>query len=160
MIVTKSLDFGYKVDANGRFTKEPAVKFGMKRLNSDIRRIPLEWPSYRDDNAFNSGQEATDGELGTLSVVAATTTDPKLMTESRLTRLRRERRHPFTSFIPPDDIAKTSALNVLCTSPARGEVESRLHVNCAEHTSGAVEIRDVVVIGDDVANVDRHTRSN
>jgi serine/threonine protein kinase len=158
LIASRSLEFGSKRDTNGNPTNQPAVSSGLIRLNSDVRRIPLNWFSYRDDEAFKAGQEPTDASRGTLSWVVATLVDHSLKNESALVRLRAAEEHPFTSFIDPDALSRVDALSILCASPTKREIESHYQVDCAKHPAGEAEIRGrVIVIGEDVAGRDRHT---
>ena len=158
LIGSRSLAFGNKHNTQGTITSLPAASFGLIRLNSDIRRIPLSWFSYRDDVAFKDGDEPTDMERETLSWVAATRMDPTLSNDAVLTRLRTSHSHPFTSFINPNNLPRLSALDILCSSSAKQEVESRFHIGCAAHTPSHATIRGrVAVIGEDVAGRDRHT---
>ena len=156
LILSGSLNFGDKRDANGTPEAQSAVKEGITRLNSDPRKIPLNWFSYQDDMAFDTGKEPTD--TGTLSSVAATLVDKDLQNESGLVQLRATAQHPFSSFISPDALSRADALSILCTSPAKAEIVARYNVDCAKHPPSDAEIRGrVVVIGEDVPGRDRHT---
>jgi len=159
LIVSDSLDFGNKSDANGTPTNQPAMQTGLIRLNSDTRKVPLNWFSYENDEAFNAGREPSDARYGTLSWITATLVDKELKNEPELERLRASGQHPFTSFISPDALSRADALSLLCASPrVRPEIESRYGVNCAEHPATDAEILGrVIVIGEDIPGRDRHT---
>jgi hypothetical protein len=157
LIESSSLNFGNKRDPNGNPTTQPAVIPGLIRLNSDTRKVPLNWFSYRNDEAFKAGEEPTDANLGTLSWVAASLVDRDLKSEVALVRLRAAGQHPFTSFIDPDTISRVDALSILCASKQNGEIASRYHIDCTEHPPEDVEILGrLIVIGDDVSGHDRH----
>lgn len=159
LIASKSLDFGRK-QAIGDSSDQPAVLDGLVRLNSDIKKVPLNWFSYPNDEAFKAGQAPSDSNKGTLSWVAATLLDKGLKDEPGLAELRREGRHPFTSFINPDVFSHIDAPSLLCASPGktRAEIEPRYHLNCADHPLSDPEIRGrIIVIGQDVPGNDQHT---
>ncbi len=158
LIANSSVDFGNRRDANGRSGKQPAVEKGLTRLDSDTRKIPLNWFSYPDDGAFNKGEAPTDTQLGTLSWVAATLADRDLRKEPRILQLRATAQHPFALFIDPDAFTRADALSILCASPARKEIVDRYQADCAKYPPPNADIRGrVVVIGEDIAGSDRHT---
>jgi hypothetical protein len=159
LILSDSLNFGHKLDANGNRTNQPAVDEGLTRLNSDIRKIPLNWSCYSSDAAFAAGEEPTDDRVGTLSWVAASQADVGLKNEPRLSRFREEGQHPFTSLIDPDALSRIDALSFLCASSAKEEVASRYGVNCAQHPLRDVQIRGrIIMIGEDFPeHDDQHT---
>jgi CHASE2 domain len=157
LILNDSLDFGNKVDANGKSTTQPALVQGITRLDTDIRKIPLTWSCYSSDSAFAAGEQPTETNLGTLSWVAASVADSGLMTEPRLVKFRTEGQHPFTSFIDLNAMASADALAVLCASSAKEEIASRYHADCAMYPLGETQIKGrIVVIGEDVSGQDQH----
>jgi CHASE2 domain-containing sensor protein len=126
-------------------------------LNTDVKKIPINWFSYRSDDTFNAQKAPTDSDVGTLSWVAATQLDPDLQGEPALERLRTAGQHPFTSFIDPDAFSHADALGILCASKFKAKIGERYHVDCAQHPRGNAQIEGrVIVIGEDVSGRDRH----
>jgi CHASE2 domain-containing sensor protein len=157
LIANKSLEFRKSRDINSSAVDRPIVYQGLIRLNSDPKKVPLNWYSYENDQAFKDGRQPSDANLGTLAWVAATLVDKNLKNESGLVRLRATGQHPFTSFISPDTLSRADALSILCSSPAKGELEKRYQMTCVDHPLSGAEIRGrVIVIGDDVLGRDRH----
>lgn len=81
LILNGSLDFGNKRMTPGR-SPVPAVSFGITRLNSDPRKVPLNWFVYANDGAFKSGADPSEAHWGTLSFVAASLMDNRLKDDS------------------------------------------------------------------------------
>jgi hypothetical protein len=155
LILSPSLDFGAKPTVAGEPTK-PAAYYGLTRLNSDPRKIPINWYVYESDQAWKANDEPTD-EIKTLSYTAAVLIDPGLANESRLRLMWDSGRHPFTSFIKSDSMSHINALDFLCSGPDKADIESRYSVMCDAHPWNGSEIRgQVIVVGDDVAGRDRH----
>jgi hypothetical protein len=154
LIESPTLDFGNKHDAKGNPTSVPAVLRGLVRLNSDVKKIPINWFSYRSDETFNAHEAPTDSDVGTLSWVAATQLDRDLQDEPALERLRTAGQHPFTSFIDPDAFSHAAALGILCASKFKAKIEERYHVDCAQNPRGSAQIEGrVIVIGEDVSAI-------
>jgi CHASE2 domain len=88
------------------------VDGGAIRLNSDTRRIPIDW------EVFQSEREAEQNEnpriFRSLSLVAAQQSDPEGKARERLVELLKDRdpSHPFTSFVR--EIPQFHARQVLC----------------------------------------------
>lgn len=157
LILSDSLDFGYKLDNGGHPTSSPAVLWGLTRLNSDIQKIPLSWSCYATDEAFRSQQAPLDKRVQTISWIASVTADSGLAEDSRLTKLLNDGRHPFTPFIRSSSMSSVSALSILCGSSSRSLIESRYQVDCGQHPLQGVNLRQqIVVIGEDVEGTDRH----
>jgi hypothetical protein len=157
VIASKSLDFGKKPDAGGKPTDQSAVSEGLTRLNFDVRKVPLTWYSYSNDEAFKRGESPSNKDLGTLSWVAATLLDNDLKNEGGLAQLTKTGQHPFTSFIGPDVFSHGEALRILCESPVKADIEARYQLKCPEPVTDKPEIRGrIIVIGDDVSGSDRH----
>jgi CHASE2 domain-containing sensor protein len=92
-----------------------------------------------------------------LSLVAATAVDPGVVTNVHLQTLLESGQHPFSGFVDPGNFQKRDALDVLCSSDARTEIESRYEVSCAQRPQNSAGVRgNVVLIGDELAGVDRH----
>ena len=159
LVANSALDFGNKRDEEGRPTGRPAVQLGLTRLNSDVRKIPINWFSYKNDQESDSEAEPTDSALGSFSWTAATLIGPRLLHNAKLAEIRALARHPFTSFIEPDKLDRVDALNILCDSPAKGKLSSFYEVNCANHKltdSDRVLLRRMTVIGEDIPGRDQH----
>jgi len=92
--------------------KSKCVEEGTIRLNSDTRRIPINW------EVFESEREAAQNEnprvFRSLSVVAALQSDPEAKAREHLVELLKVRdpSHPFTSFVR--EIPEFHARQVLC----------------------------------------------
>jgi CHASE2 domain-containing sensor protein len=156
LIVSESLDFGSKKDANGQPSSEPAVRVGFTRSNNDPRKIPINWYAYDSDHAFAAHEPPAD-RIPTLSYAAATLVDKGLSSESRLRKLRMAGQHPFTSFILPENLSQTTALNVLCNGPHRAEIIARYGTNgCLKRAPSDEIFGKIILVGEDVSGKDRH----
>ncbi|HLJ29335.1 MAG TPA: CHASE2 domain-containing protein [Candidatus Angelobacter sp.] len=157
LIVSGSLDFGNKRDSQGNPTSKPAVVYGLTRMNSDLRRIPLNWFTYRSDEDFSTHKESTDAEIETISYVAASLVDKRLKDDYRLQSLRESGEHPFTSFINPDSLSQIDASTVVCSGPDRQKMESRYSMNCTNDSNDDIDIRGhVLIVGQESTDRDWH----
>src|SRR5712692_690313 len=121
------------------------VKRGLLRLNSDTRKIPLEWPMRVNMRT----EEGTIERFPTLSLVAATQFiamkygNPERL-PPRLTRQLESGTHPYASFLPRGSIPTTSALKLLCGD---GPVEN--WKNCALPRDQRLSGMPIVVVGEE-----------
>ena len=153
LILSPSLDFGTKPRPLG----EPAVYFGLTRLNADPRKIPINWYVFKSDQEWKANDEPADDYVGTLSYAAAALIDPGLGSDSQLRVMRENGRHPFTSFIDWSSMPRISAVDLLCAGPDKAEIASRYSITCADHPWNGPVIRgQVIVVGDDIEGRDRH----
>ncbi len=96
--------------------KGGCIHAGELRLNSDTRRVPLQWqvfPSQRDATENNDPDTKSS-----LAVVAASQANPGFALSGPVSSLLNagspDPPHPFTSFISPEFIPTYSARQVLC----------------------------------------------
>ena len=87
------------------------VRRGLLRLNADTRKLPLSWPVFSDPNHLSSDEQPVI--LTTLSAEAAAT-----LPKHRVPMLDA---HPFTSFMPKDQIETTAGVQALCASNRPGD---------------------------------------
>jgi CHASE2 domain len=127
------------------------VHYGLTRLNSDVLKIPLAWPTFEDNNdptAKPKPSEENKGASETLSLVAAKLVDPSLENLDAVKSPRSLHNHPFTSFL---DLPNTTALAVRCKveqKPLDTEGQELLCSTLSKSQS-VPDFKDkVVVIGD------------
>lgn len=159
LILSPSLDFGSTASTDAELVAAPSpIHYGLTRLNSDIRKVPIRWPLYRDHSSFIAGELATDDRGESLAYVTATLVDPHLSEEAQMQALRRSGFHPITSFIEPTAVSQIDALKYLCAGPDRPDLESRYSMICAERKNLHVDVLgQVVVIGEELPGRDRHS---
>jgi hypothetical protein len=106
-----------------------ALKYGLIRINKDIRRVPLGWKTYASrsvvdpsiDNAIERRPECASIDPGhrvvdTLSIAAARAFNSRRINNG-LERMQSAGVHPFPSFFRDDDLKNlsvSSAIEVLC----------------------------------------------
>jgi hypothetical protein len=157
LILNSSLDFGNKLDAEGKPTDKPAAILSLSRLNKNPLKIPVNWYVYKDDPSFDAHHDPDKTLVETLSYQAAVLADHGLKNEDRLNRLREADRHPFAPFIDPDSFSQLDAVDYLCSSPERAQIETSYKINCAEHPKVDTDLGGrVVVIGEDSPGLDVH----
>jgi CHASE2 domain-containing sensor protein len=86
------------------------VKYGLTRLNSDVLKIPLRWPVFKD-RAHPKDVLTADGSGDSLSLVAAENIEPGLIKDSSFQSFLALNKHPYTSF---RDLPSTTAMTVRC----------------------------------------------
>jgi hypothetical protein len=145
LVLSQPFDFNAKnIDAKN-------VHYGLTRLNSDVLKIPLAWPTFEDNtdpNAKPKPSAENEGVGETLSLVAAKLVDPSLDNLDALKSPRSLSNHPYTSFLEPPE---TTALAVRCAveqHPLDTEGKALPCDGLAEPRS-IPDLKDkVVVIGD------------
>ncbi|PWU10953.1 MAG: hypothetical protein C5B51_03505, partial [Terriglobia bacterium] len=130
-ILLPSLDLGGQAVAQ-------RVRYGLIRVDKDIRRVPLGWYTYGSRAALeptlttpaapfaclhvNSGHKTM---MDTLSVAAARAFNPKRLNRS-LEMLQANMVHPYFSFFREDDLRRlsvSSAIEALCGRSAGADTE-------------------------------------
>jgi len=133
-------------------TVSPSVKFegarfGITRLDSDTRRVPLEWRVSVDTMH-------TPTVMRTLSLVAAEELDPNVTRRWRLASILKSGKAPFSKFIPPTTFIKYSALAVLCGPAATAKTP---WLNCNENPDSlSGELQGKIVLIGENSSCDRH----
>jgi hypothetical protein len=134
------------------------VRYGLTRLNSDVLKLPLRWPVFRDsddpkiDQPLNKNSDIGD----TLSLMAARQVDPTVDDKSSpVPRLLALGVHPYTSFL---DLRSTDAMAVRCSKEQDPRDANDQKLNCTNmqfppHSLGPQNAKvdlanKIVVIGD------------
>jgi hypothetical protein len=102
LVLAPRLDFG---------SLPPTVKYGILRVDSDTRRIPLQWPVYSDRKELETGQAHL---MESLSLVAVEQYDASSFRRPEFNALFSEGLHPFTSFLSEQEIPTLSAIDLVC----------------------------------------------
>jgi CHASE2 domain len=87
-----------------------AISYGLVRINSDTRRIPINWDVFRDKAAVFA--HSVRERLPSLAYEAASRRDPQL--SASLSKIIAANEHPFTSFIPESDFHPAHAIDFVC----------------------------------------------
>lgn len=149
LAILPSLNFGDKVQG------------GLTRLNSDTRKIPLEWPVFTNETDINRNSAVN---YPTLSFIAAQHADKKLTQDYTLQYLLRRHTHPFTSFVSSDKLDMYSAMDVLCgdqanaadwkrCAPPNKQFDLAARIVVIGNRSDPRDVHNTV-IGDDLPGVD------
>jgi CHASE2 domain-containing sensor protein len=131
------------------------VKYGLTRLNSDVLKLPLQWPVFldTDDPTVNSPRNDPPDIGDTLSLVAARQIDPSVDTPGPVKNLITAKVHPYTNFL---ELSSTNAMTVRCsTEPDPPDADNK-EFNCSKmkwpsHSLGDQKLDlagKIVVIGD------------
>jgi len=89
------LDFG---PLDGRNTDpEEHVRWGLARINAELRKIPLGWMAYQKCEQILTGQASM---MLTLPTAAAMLEKKTIMRTHNLAKLEEDLNHPFTKLIP------------------------------------------------------------
>ena len=75
-------------------TNHPVVE-ALMRFNTNLLKIPLEWPVLNSDAKLESGSEAPDHSVNTLSFAAARMADPEIVNRRGLAQYLSSRFHPY-----------------------------------------------------------------
>jgi hypothetical protein len=94
------------------------VKPGLIQLNSDYRKIPLNWPTFSESD----GRRIT---VDTLSVAAARSFSGDQTLLDRISDLQKAGKHPFTSFAREEQFAIISATSIACVQIDSAQCETR-----------------------------------
>jgi CHASE2 domain len=153
--------------------KTECIQEGVIRLNSDTRRIPINWEVFESER--DAEQNATPRLFNSLSVVAAKQSDPQAEAGDRLAKLltARDPSHPFMSF---REIPQFRARQVLCGVDFPENAGANWEQMCSppniqtamgDNTSGkltnkeiADAIRDQTVIIGEINDQDVHNSIN
>jgi CHASE2 domain-containing sensor protein len=131
------------------------VKYGLTRLNSDILKIPLQWPVFHDNDDPKVDPPRNDPpDIGdTISLMAARQINPSIDKSGPVKMLLDAKVHPYTNFLELDS---TNAMTVRCsTEPNLSDVDKE-KVDCPKlkwplHSLGQQKLDlagKIVVIGD------------
>jgi len=129
-----------------------AVHYGLKTLNADERRIPLEWPVYASPD-FDTKPVADLLRTGpqreeTLSVATVRQYDPGTLSQQTIKSFVRSSVHPFTSFLRASEIPTDSAIDLVCGQDRARDLDWRRCTPPAPSSGRLKELRNrVVVIG-------------
>ena len=88
-----------------------SVREGISRFDKDTRKLPLDWPVYRDLESVESEQPQRQS---TLALAAADLYDPQLRSYPALQRLLKKHEFPFTTFLTEDEIGSLSPSELVC----------------------------------------------
>ena len=136
LLSTGGLDFG---------PSSPDLIFGHVRLNADVRKIPLYWPTYFSLSEAESHQHPKP--LPGLSFAATRLYDNLLEEQPRLTWAIKRGVHPYSSFIEERQFPTYEALDLICGAP--NVPANRDWENCVPGEYGRPALRGhVVVIGE------------
>ncbi len=92
------LDFG-PLDARNTDPEEH-VRWGLARINADLRKIPLGWMAYQKCGQITTGQASM---VLTLPTAAAMLVKKTIMRTHNLANLEEGLNHPYTKLIPQSD---------------------------------------------------------
>lgn len=124
--------------------EHPVVE-GLTRLNSNLLKIPLEWPVSDLDLGDRSRQHGPERMVDTLSFASARLAAPELVTRHGLSDFLRQGVDPYGESTQLE-IKDVSADEVLCSdSRHRVSYSKRWHLSCTSDRSPA--LHSVVVIG-------------
>jgi hypothetical protein len=126
-------------------TNDSRFDYGHVRLNADLRKIPLNWPTFfRVEDARS---KVPPIPFPGLAYVAARRYDSLLVVQPRMERLLGNQRHPFSSFIREDQFPTYEALDLVC-----GKYQTPPQIdwkNCEPGEYGKAALRGhIVVIGE------------
>jgi CHASE2 domain-containing sensor protein len=107
------------------------VHFGLTRLNSDVLKIPLRWPVFKDGRCPKDGLTSA-GSAESLSLVAAEQIEPSLKENGSSLQNLSLSQHPYTSFL---EIPSTTAMTVRCDVEQKPVDASGNELDCAKARS-------------------------
>jgi hypothetical protein len=106
------LDFG-PLDAENN-NPEARVRWGLARINSEVRKIPLGWMVFQDCNQVTT---AVANMMPTLSTAAAMLVNKTIMQGHHLANLESAVTHPYTKLVP-DGFKFVPAIQLICDQPS------------------------------------------
>jgi CHASE2 domain len=106
------LDFG-PLDAENN-DPDGRVRWGLARINSQVRKIPLGWMAYQDCNQIAT---AVSTMMPTLSTAAAMLVDKTIMQGHHLADLESAVTHPYTKLVP-EGFRLVPAIQLICDQPS------------------------------------------
>ena len=106
------LDFG-PLDAQNN-DPDGRVRWGLARINSQVRKIPLGWMAYQDCNQIAT---AVSTMMPTLSTAASMLVDQTIMQGHHLADLENNVTHPYTKLVP-EDFKLVPAIQLICDQPS------------------------------------------
>jgi hypothetical protein len=125
------------------------IRYGLMRLNSNERKIPLQWPTYPSKEDVGK----TNPELlPSLALVAASEYNQSRDGQRRIEQLKSYTYHPFTSFITESN-PSLGAWELICRTPI---VQTADWTSCVPNANGPDLHNQIVLIGDDVPERDQH----
>jgi len=94
------------------------IHIGLTRLNHDLRRVALEWASYRNDDSHF----AFSGMMPSLALVAARIGRAGFPSGTdSIDRFVRNGTHPYTNLMPPRKFIRVDAAELMCGTDFRNE---------------------------------------
>jgi CHASE2 domain-containing sensor protein len=128
------------------------VKYGLKTLNADERKIPLQWPVISEDHFDHlSASELAKEPLAfepTFATSVVKEYDPSTVAEETIQSFITRDVNPFTSFLNLGQIAPSSAIDLICGQEHARDLDWH---NCAPPNGGGDLLKNlrnrVVVIG-------------
>jgi hypothetical protein len=120
-LTREEIPIGNKIITNTELLAQPSLtfapndnslNFGHVRLNADVRKIPLYWPTFFSVDDIRSGTKPIS--VPSLAYFAASTYDSLLPVQPRLSALLKSEHHPFSSFIREDQFPTFEALDLVC----------------------------------------------
>jgi len=141
-------------DGTGPPAPTSNVHLGLTQLNSDIRKIPLQW--WAHDVPGNNGKAASsDRPVNGLAYVAVQQSDPDVASSADLQWFTANEEHPFGSF--PKSFKTSSAMNVLCQSVTGAQlVEQHQWGDCAQVPRTQLYVTGKVVVIGELVDSDLH----
>jgi hypothetical protein len=106
------LDFG-PLDSRNNDSQEH-VRWGLARINSDIRKIPLGWMAFQDCQQVRTGRSML---MPNLAIAGAMLVDETLLRGHNLANLQADVIHPYTKLITDqekDGFQVVPAIGVMC----------------------------------------------
>ncbi len=134
------------------------VKYGLKTLNLDERKIPLEWPVFPADlfERLNAPElvKITPERQDTVAVAAARLYDPGALMQGTIRSLIHNNVHPYTSFLRMSEIPTYSPIDLICGRDHARDVDWRTQCATPNPQSASLkELRNrVVVIGQNASS--------
>ena len=92
------------------------IRFGLARINADVRKVPLGWLTFPDCNIKQEHAK----RLPTIATAAATLLDPNIMKSKDLATLETKNIHPYTKLASAGTFESVSAIRLVCDHPGAG----------------------------------------
>jgi hypothetical protein len=153
LVEAKNFDFMRK--GNGSpVAKHDNVTFGLLKLNSDERKIPLFWWVFPDESSSEDNKLAPATKDG-FALAVAKLADQKIRADNKLQTFVNSNEHPYTNLI--GSFPTWSAMDVLCYGPHTIAASHPEWGSCASVAHQPFKLAGkVVVVGDHIESDIKH----
>ena len=98
------------------FHDKANVHYGLTRLNSDTRKIPLRWTVIPENAKIIASNPPSETSADSISLVAARLKKPEIDKDPSIKRFLNTSHHPYTNFLL--DLPTINAMSVACSAEA------------------------------------------